>query len=300
MTHPWSERLPPEMLLSEVEPMEDATPVENTLSAVPSTLLIPLAARAHGDAMFPQIAVGDTAAAPLLARLTNDVRPYLADRASVYGVLARTHVFRNLTAAFLDAHPGAVGASLGCGLAHYGQWFGSDGTRWIDADLPEVIALRNAFLPARGGQRRNIAVNLSVPGWWQALELPSGPGAAPVALVCEGVLMYLEPPQVQAILGEFGTHAPAGSQLLLDAMCWLAVGRAQRHPSVKHTGAQFRWGPRRIGELAAAHPRLVLQAEHRVMEGYGWPYAQIAPLFRWLFGVPFYGIAQMTVRGDPR
>lgn len=303
MSHPWPERLPPEMPLSEVEPMEDAPAVEAVLSPVPSTLLIPLAARAHGDAMFPQVAVGDAAAAPLLARLTNDVRPYLADRASVYGVLARTRVFRDLTAAFLDAHPGAVGVSLGCGLAHYGQWFASSSRRWIDADLPEVIALRNAFLPVGGDERRNIAADLSAPGWWQALELPDaqeGPGAAPVTLICEGVLMYLEPVQVQAFLAEFGTHAPAGSQLLFDAMCWLAVGRAQRHPSVRHTGAQFRWGPRRIGELQAAHPRLVLQAEHRVMEGYGWPYSQIGPLFRWLFGVPFYGIAQMTVRGDPR
>jgi O-methyltransferase involved in polyketide biosynthesis len=276
--------------------MNDAAAIQTALSAVPSTLLIPLAARAHGDALFPQVSVGDATAAPLLGRLTNDVRPFLADRTTVYGVLVRTRIFRDLTVAFLDGHPGAVAANLGCGLADYGQWCGSRAARWIDADLPEVIALRDTLLPADDGRRCNVAVDLSAPGWWRALGLPEGHAAAPVALICEGVSMYLEPAQVQAFLAEFGTHAPDGSQLLLDAMNWLAVGRAHRHRSVKHTGAQFRWGPRRIGELAAAHPRLVLQAEHPVMEGYGWPYAQLGPLFRWLFGVPFYGIAQITVR----
>jgi hypothetical protein len=94
---------------------------------------------------------------------------------------------------------------------------------------------------------------------------------------------------------EIGDNAPAGSVLLFDFLCWLAIGHARWHPSVRHTGAQFRWGPLRSSQLAGAHPRLRLQAEHPVMDGYGWPFAAAGMAFRWWFGVPFYGIAQIGI-----
>lgn len=275
-----------------------ASPPPPALSAVPSTLLITLAARAHGDAMFPQVAVGDARASPWLRSLVADPAPYLAHRPSIYGVLARTRLFRDLTARFLERHPLAVGANLGCGLADYFQWLDNGSNTWIDADLPEVLALREARLPASHARQRHSAVDLSQPGWWARLGLPEVASPEPVTLICEGVLMYLRPDQARAFLREFGAHAPPGSQLLFDALCWLAIGRGRRNPSVRHTGADFHWGPRRVGELASAHPRLLLQAEHRVMEGYGWPYAQLGPVCRHLFGVPFYALYQMGVRGE--
>ena len=49
-------------------------------------------------------------------------------------------------------------------------------------------------------------------------------------------------------------------ELVFDAMCWLAAGRASQHPSVRLTQAQFHWGLRREADLAQAHPRLQLVA----------------------------------------
>jgi hypothetical protein len=51
------------------------------LSAVPSTLRIPLAARASGDAMFPQVAVRDAYAAGILERIRDDGHALPEDRA---------------------------------------------------------------------------------------------------------------------------------------------------------------------------------------------------------------------------
>ncbi|KNZ33062.1 MAG: hypothetical protein AD742_08320 [Methylibium sp. NZG] len=269
------------------------------LGPVASTLLIPLAARAHGDALFPRQALGDASARRVLRALRTDVSVYLRDRVSVYGVLARSHVFRGLAQRFFERSPCATGVSLGAGLGHYFQWLDRGTNRWIDADLPEVTALRERLLPGIDEGRMNLACDLTQPGWWQRLGLPSrqtaGPHEPPVLLVCEGVLMYLEPAQVQAVLREFGHHAPPGSRLLLDTLCWLAVGRAQKHPSVRHTNAQFRWGLRHWAELTAPHPRLRLNGMHQVMEGYGWPYNLMGPAFRLAFGVPFYAIANIGV-----
>lgn len=292
------EPLPPDMLESERERLPWVEEVSD-LNAVASTLLLPLAARAHGDAMFPAQALGDASAGRILRTLGSDVSTCLADRASVYGVLARTRILRELAQQFFHRSPQSIGVSLGAGLGHYFQWLDRGSNRWIDADLPEVTALRERLLPGIDEGRMNVAVDLRQPGWWQRLGLPSrqawGLQEPPVLLICEGVLMTLEPAQVQAVLREVGNNAPPGSQLLFDAMCWLPVGRAQRHPSVRHTGAQFRWGPRHWRELTAPHHRLRLDGEHRVMADYGWPYTLIDPGFRLAFGVPLYAIANIGV-----
>ncbi|MEH3087598.1 MAG: class I SAM-dependent methyltransferase [Xylophilus ampelinus] len=260
------------------------------LSAVPSTLRIPLAARALGDAMFPAVAVRDAHAARMLAALRDDGSRWVRDRASMYGVLVRTRRFRQLARDFLAHHPDGRAVNLGCGLSHYAQWMDDGPARWTDADLPEVLALRRRLLPAPAGRRDERPVDLRDAGWWEALGLPADRAGAPVFLFAEGVLMYLRPEEAARVLRTFGERAPAGSALVFDALCWLAAGRAERHALVRQTGAQFHWGPRRRADLTAPHPRLRLESTYPVMEGYGLPYALLGPWFRQLTGIPLYAI----------
>ncbi len=276
----------------------DAGPAPGaTLSAVPSTLRIPLAARAFGDTMFPQVAVHDAHAARVLAALGDDGSRWLRDRASLYGVLARTRRFRQLARDFLAHHPGGHAVNLGCGLSHYFQWLDDGKARFTDADLPEVLALRRGLLPAPTARHAVRPLDLRDPGWWDALGLPARRDGEPVFLFIEGVLMYLRPEQVARVLATFGERAPAGSALVFDALCWLAAGRADRHALVRQTEAQFRWGPRRPADLTAPHPRLRLESTYQVMEGYGLPYAVMGPCFRQMMGIPFY--AMYLLRAAP-
>ena len=270
-------------------------PLGQTLDAVPSTLLIPLAARALGDAMFPAKAVHDVYAAQALRSLDTDVSLFLDDRISVYGVLSRTRIFCDLARHFFSRFPDALGVNLGCGLSHYFQWLDQHTNHWLDADLPQVMALRKQLLPAGGKRLRYAEVDISQPGWWARLKLPRQRDGVPVLLICEGVLMYLEPAQVQSVLREFGENAPAGSELLCDTLCWMAVGCAALHPSVRHTQAQFRWGPRRLADFTAPHPRLVVRSEHAVTEGYDFSLSLIEASFRALYGVQMYGITRLEV-----
>ena len=198
------------------------------LSAVPSTLRIPLAARASGDALFPQMAVRDAYAAGILEQIRDDDHALPDDRTTIYGILARTRRFRSLAQDFLKLHPGARVVNLGCGLSHYFQWLDDGKSRMTDADLPEVLALRRELLPETHPRHDLRELDLSAPGWWEQLGLPRKRQAQPVFLFTEGVLMYLTPEQVNAVFTTFGERAPAGSVLAFDAMCWLAVGRAHR------------------------------------------------------------------------
>lgn len=265
------------------------------LSAVPSTLAIPLAARAEGDRLFPRWAVQDAEAPRLLKALGIDPRPFLAHRAGIFGVLSRTHRFRQRASDHFARHPGGIGVVLGAGLSHYFQWLDNGRNIWIDADLPEVTHLRKRWLPCEQARRMNASLDITQPGWWHRLGLPGGREGPPVLLLAEGLVMYLRPAQVQAMLWAVGEFAPAGSRLLLDALAWPAVGRAALHPSVRHTEAQFQFGLRRAGELAAAHPRLRLDAVHTVMEPYGLPYKLVGPAMKFLLGVPLYAVYELGV-----
>jgi len=267
------------------------------LDDVPSTLLIPLAARAFGDAMFPHIAVGDAHAEPALRKMDVDVSPYLRDKHSVFGVLSRTHIFKQLALDFFERQPYAIAANLGCGLTHYFQWLDNDTNHWLDADVAQVIRLRKRLLPSSGKRHQNAAFDLRTPGWWQRLGLPKANSEVPVLVLCEGVLMYLEAHEVEHVLREFGQNAPAGSEMLFDTLSWMAIGCAAMHPSVCHTHAEFKWGSKHLRDFTAPHPRLVLRSEHPVMEGYDFSMALACSSFRALWGVPLYGVVRISVEG---
>ena len=266
------------------------------LHPVPSTLLIPLAARARGARYFPWLDCRDAVAGALLQRLGADVAALLDDLPTVFQVLWRTRAVKDAGHAFFAEYPQALGANLGCGLTQHFQWLDGGANQWLDADLPEVMALRRPLLPPPCPRMRHADLDLSQPGWWQRLGLPTQRSATPVLLVCEGVLMYLPPAQVHAVLAEFAQHAPAGSRMVLDVMTRQAVGCAARHASVRSTGAEFRWGVGRMAELEAVHPRLQLLREQSVAEGYGWPGIAMDLLWRPWLGAPLYGLATLGIR----
>ena len=274
-------------------PLTTETPV---LSAVPSTLRIPLAARALGDTLFPQLAVDDRYAAEALARMGDDGQQWLQDRQSVYGLLARTRRFRDQAREFVAHHPDAQVVNLGCGLSDYLQWIDNGRMTLTDADLPEVMAIRREILPSRHERHVLAELDLTAPDWWEGLGLPASRDERPVFLMSEGVFMYLEPATVHAALASFGERAPAGSLFTFDVMCWLTAGRARYHGSVKHTDAEFHWGPRKLADLTAPHPRLTLQAAHQVMGGFNLFYKLLQPTFKTITGVPFYAVYALGIK----
>ena len=265
------------------------------LDPVESTLLIPLAARTHGDRLFPDMAVHDTRAASALAALHIDVQCFLRDRLSVYGVLARTRIIRQLAQDFFHRHPRGWGANLGCGLSCYFQWLDLGQNHWLDADLPHVMQWREHVVPQLGPRHHQSQLDLRLPHWWARLHLPEGRGQ-PVLVILEGVLMYQSATQVSQILCEFATCAPPGSELICDTLSWMAVGAAAQHPSVCHTHAQFRWGAHRMSDFTDAHPRLTLLSEHSVLDGYNATCAWMCASFRAAWGVPVYGIVRLGLR----
>ena len=262
--------------------------------AVPSTLRISLAGRALGDALFPAMAINDRFAAATLQAIGDDGTRWATDRYSMWGVLARTRFLCDQARGFMQRYPDAHFVNIGCGLSQYFQWLDNGQTRMTDADLPEVIAVREQLLPPLNARHRVLPVDVAQPDWWQQLQLP-GRDARPLFLMMEGVSMYLALDQIQGVLHTVGEQAPAGSVMVLDAFCYAATGKALWHPSLRQTGASLRWGLRRQSEFEEAHERLHLVQTHDVMAGYDWTCALMGMGFALLTGVPFYALYVLHV-----
>lgn len=265
------------------------------LSAVQQTMLIPLVARALGGGLFPGHACGDQHAAELVRRLQVPTAPYLIDRPTVLNILWRTQVMRDAARAFFARHPQAWGVNLGCGLSHYFQWLDNGRNHWLDADMPQSMQLRRRLLPPDTERQRTALLDLRRSRWWQDLQLPPEAVSGPLFMLCEGVLMYLQPRQVHQVLHGFAANAPAGSRLVIDVVAGCAVGMARWHPSVSPTQAQFRWGIRSLRELTDCHPRLRLLATHSVAASHGWMGIAAERMWNCWSSTPLYGVVELGV-----
>ena len=224
----------------------------------------------------------------------DDGTRWVTDRHSMWGVLARTRFFRDQAQSFMRAHPDAHFVNIGCGLSQYFQWLDNGQTRMTDADLLEVVAVREQLLPPLNARHRVLAVDVTRPDWWEQLQLSHG-GEQPLFLMMEGVSMYLDADQMRSVLRVVGEQAPEGSFMVLDAFCMAATGNAIWHPSLRQTGASLRWGLKRLSEFREAHERLHLVQTHDIMAGYGVPNALVSMGFTLLTGVPFYAAYVLRV-----
>jgi O-methyltransferase involved in polyketide biosynthesis len=255
--------------------------------------MIPLVARARAAEFGLTQYHRDPTAEKILDRLGTKGDEFM-HRPTVEMVEARTRIFVELARSFFEKHPTGTAFNIGCGLSDYFQWLDNGQNHFIDADLAEVMKIREQLIEPRNARHRFAEVSLTSPNWWESLQIPTD---EPALILIEGVLMYLKPEDVQAILGAFGEKASKGSELLFDFMSWLGVGQAQRHsPVMKHTKAEFHWGARRISDLTKPHPRLRLLSQHRPLASGGFLRSAGEYLFRAITSVPLYGIARMGVK----
>ncbi len=270
------------------------SPFVDALEGVPRTLLVPLVARARGAASFPALDPQDAAAQKVLKALDAQVETNAEDLTTMVNVLWRTGRIKQLGQTFFSQHPECSGINLGAGLAHYFQWLGRDKNAWVDVDLKPVIDLRQALMPKPAGTCQNLAMDITQPGWWKRLTL-QGNHRRPVFVVCEGVLMYLQPTQVARILKEIGDNAPADSEVVVDFMTPLAIGQSLLARAAPSTDAPFTWGVHNGQEIAKIHPRLELLSQLSVSEAYGWGAAWAEMFWGPFTGGPLYGLAHLRI-----
>lgn len=266
------------------------------LGDVAETLLIPLAARALAPTLNPDLCFRDPIAEDTLARLDTAPERFIGDRASMRGSIVRTLWFDRTAAAFLRDHPGGLCVSLGAGLDRRADRIGIERfpeAAWVDLDVEPVIAIRQQVFGV-AGKAVDMAADLIAPNWPAALPWPA---ARPAFFLAEGVLMYLQPSNAEALFRQLARasdarHAPI--HLAFDyASPWM-VRNSARHPSVRKTKARFHWALARPADLASIDPRLTLVEQADITASSGRVPALMGMVHRLLTGREIYACAHLS------
>jgi O-methyltransferase involved in polyketide biosynthesis len=233
---------------------QDAT--KASLDGVSRTLLIPLYARANAASLLPSLPFDDAAARAVAGALAIDATDVGRDSFTMRLCIARSVALERALKGLLSRTSGRPVVLLACGLDTLPQRLGTGAARWLCADLPAVMAVRERLLPGGEGIEH---VTATLPDHLGEVEVRLV-GTRPI-FVLEGVLPYLDHAQVAETLMRLTALAPQGGDLLLDGYHPALLAFARLADGIRRMRAHFRFGIADTRDYVALAPRLQHRAE---------------------------------------
>ena len=190
-------------------------------NTVQETLVIPLYGRKMCSQLFPSL-YRDETAIRLLQQIDYDFSLLEQQSQSTmqqFGFLEVAMRQNDLAwevRDYLRTHPNAAVVNLGCGLDNTGRDCDNGTCKLYNLDFPDVIAVRNALLPA-GDREKNIPCDLNDTSWFQEIDASEG-----AVFFAAGVFYYFLREQVQTLVQKMNSAFPGG-RLVFDAARKAAV-----------------------------------------------------------------------------
>ena len=190
-------------------------------NTVQETLVIPLYGRKMCSQLFPNL-YRDETAIRLLQQIDYDFSLLEQQSQSTmqqFGFLEVAMRQNDLAwevRDYLRTHPNAAVVNLGCGLDNTGRDCDNGTCKLYNLDFPDVIAVRNALLPA-GDREKNIPCDLNDTSWFQEIDASEG-----AVFFAAGVFYYFLREQVQTLVQKMSSAFPGG-RLVFDAARKAAV-----------------------------------------------------------------------------
>ena len=210
-------------------------------NTVQETLVIPLYARKVCSELYPGL-YHDETAVRLIAQIDHDFSEAeknfrsLMQRFGSLEVAMRQSDLAFEVRDYLKAHPNAAVVNLGCGLDGTGRACDNGSCKIYNLDFPDVIAVRNALLPA-GERDENIPCDLNDPAWFSEIDASGG-----TVFFASGVFYYFLTEQVKTLVQKMADAFP-GSVLVFDAANRTAVKMIAKtwlkSAKIKDVGAYF-------------------------------------------------------------
>ncbi|MCX2953797.1 class I SAM-dependent methyltransferase [Lentzea sp. NEAU-D7] len=221
-----------------------------TLTGTQETMLATLYGRAL-DSERPASVLHDTEAKRAVDRIDYDFAKTGMNTTTAIGVAIRGRVLDDWARDFLRRTPSCTVLHLACGLdtrAHRVER--PDTVRWVDVDMPDVVALRHKLLPEPQGDYRLVASSVTEDAW-----LAEVPADRPVVAVFEGLSMYLTQAEGHALISRITSRFSSG-ELLFDVYGSWGIKLQKLVPAVRNAGATLHWGVDDPREIEALHPGL--------------------------------------------
>lgn len=212
------------------------------LEGVPETTLWTLYHRAK-DSLRPGSRLSDPKAVELVEAIDFPFEQKFGGRiGGLDGWIGeRALTFDGEVRSVLATHPSAIVAVLGEGLETQFWRVDNGQVRWLTVDLPETAAVRRALVGEDPPRRRLFAGSALDEDWFA--ELGAGSGDR-VVVVAQGLLMYLPPRGVDALIIRCAERF-RGGVMLFDTvppwMSWLTRQGWARSPS-GYKAPEMPWG----------------------------------------------------------
>ena len=210
-------------------------------NSVQETLVIPLYGRKMCSELYPSL-YRDETAIRLLDAIDYDFSALEKKSGSImqrFGFLEAAMRQNDLACEvrdYLRTHPNAAVVNLGCGLDGTGRACDNGTCRIYNLDFPDVIAVREALLPA-GEREKNIPCDLNDTAWFREIDASGG-----AVFFAAGVFYYFLTPQVRALACAMAETFPGG-KLVFDAANRKAVKLMLktwiRDAEIRNVGAYF-------------------------------------------------------------
>ena len=176
---------------------------------VQETLVIPLYGRKKCSELYPNL-FRDETAQRLIGEVDYDFSVLekksgsLMQRFGFLEVAMRQTDLAFEVQEYLKDHPNAAVVNLGCGLDNTARRCDNGSCRLYNLDFPDVIAVRNALLPA-GEREKNIPCDLNDTAWFEKIDASGG-----AVFFAAGVFYYFLKQQVQALVQKMADAFPGG------------------------------------------------------------------------------------------
>ena len=185
------------------------------LDPVMKTLVLPLYGRAECAKKYPRL-FPDPSAERLVSQIGCEVGSLHHADLTLLTWALRKRILCERVRNYLKTHPRATVVNLGCGADESFSAVDNGSCRWINLDLPEVIAEREKMMQLRE-RESNIGMSALDLHWLDRIEADPANG---LFVICGGMLMYFAEEKLRPLFTALAERFPDGG------ICFDTVSRA--------------------------------------------------------------------------
>jgi O-methyltransferase involved in polyketide biosynthesis len=210
--------------------------VSQSLEGVSETLLMTLLVRAR-ESQRPDAMIKDERAVEIVNMIDRDFSRLRLQRHDEIAIIMRMGKFDHHVRDFLMRNPDAVVVHIGCGLDSRFERVDNEQMEWFDLDLPNVIELREKFIPIAASRHHTLSTSVFDDDW---IETVGKFKPRPFMFVAEGVLPYFKEIQVKSLFLKLRDNFP-GCELVCDAHTPFVVWVDNLQLSYAKVKARLQW-----------------------------------------------------------
>ncbi|MCH9813228.1 MAG: class I SAM-dependent methyltransferase [Epsilonproteobacteria bacterium] len=267
--------------------------MKHQLKEVSETALITLWSRAVEQKEKPPILI-DKVAVCMVEQIDYDFSKLDSAWKSQVGVCIRAKLIDEQVSVFIEKNSDAVVVSLGAGLDSRFLRVDNGKVRWYDVDLAPVIEMKQKFIQPED-RYTMLSCSMFETEWLERVLSHQ----APTFIIMEGVLMYFDSEDVSDLLVGI-VETLVGATIVFDSIHPYLVSHSDKHDSVKHMNAPFKWGIKDASEITAIDSRLQVMEVKSLFDFYPkrwrwvWYVTRISVLKRLMCGCIYTTLCQKS------